>query len=421
ASPNEYFQAQRRPRYQEVAKQLVESGHGYYCYCSEERLQERRATQKARNAPPGYDRRCRTFGPAERAEAAAACEAEGRPPVIRLAVPLEGQTTVHDAVRGDTTFENRSLEDLILLKSDGLPTYHLGHLVDDHDMQISHVMRADEYLPTFPLHILIHQALDWETPVYVHLPLILDPSGKGKLSKRKQNPDGTVTENTYPTMISEFRALGYLPEAFVNFIALQGWSVAPDRDLATLEEMIEKFDLHEIKKSPAAINFEKLEHMNGHYIRQLPVDDLAEHVAPFLEKAGLPTERERLRAVLPLVQERMRLLSEAPALLDFFLADAPPPNVAELPAKGMDNATTRQALQRTREALAAGEWTLEAIDQTLRSLASELGLKAGQLFQPIRVAITGRLQAPGIFETVYHIGREPVLVRLDQAIQLLSE
>jgi glutamyl-tRNA synthetase len=419
AEPNEYFQTRRAPRYQEIAAQLVESGRAYHCYCSEERLKALRETQVARNQPTGYDRRCRFLTGEDRIEAEEACRREGRNPVVRLAVPLEGQTVVRDAVRGELAFDNTKLDDLILLKSDGLPTYHLGHLVDDHDMAITHVMRADEYIPTAPLHVLIHEALGWEQPVYVHLPLILDPSGKGKLSKRKQNPDGTVSENM--TMIHEFREAGYLPEAFVNYIALLGWSVAPDRDLAALDEIIEKFDISDIKKSPSAINYEKLEWMNGHYIRQLPLAELAERVAPFLERAGLPADRERLVEVLPLVQERMKLLSEAPELLDFFLADAPLPDVEALPGKKMDQRATLNALRAAREDLAGSEWTLEAIEASLRGLAERLDLKPGQLFQPIRVAVTGRKQAPGIFETLYHVGREPVLERLDRALELLPQ
>ncbi|MGH2543151.1 MAG: glutamate--tRNA ligase, partial [Ardenticatenaceae bacterium] len=389
------------------------------CYCSEERLADLREEQKAKGLPTGYDRHCRFLSEEERHATAEACERESRAPVVRFAVPLEGTTTVHDAIRGEWTVENSSLEDMILLKSDGLPTYHLGHLVDDHDMRITHVMRGLEYIPTAPLHVLIHRALGWESPLYVHLPLILDPGGQGKMSKRKQNPDGSVSE--YMTQVGEFREAGYLPQALLNYIALLGWSVAPDRDIATIEEMIEKFDIHDIKKSPAAFDYEKLEFMNGYYIRQLPLRVLAVQITPFLEKAGLPLDEERVVEVLPLVQERMKLLSEAPELLDFFLADAPLPDPAELIGNKMDAASTIGALEGAHTVLASVDWSLEAIEEALRAKAEALGLKPGQLFQPIRLAVTGRKFSPGIFETLYHVGRERVLERLERAARLLQE
>ncbi len=289
--PNEYFQTQRAARYQEIARQLVEQGAAYYAYETAEELDAMRQAQQARNQPTGYNRASRNLSEEERR--ARAAQAEGRQPVVRFAVPLEGSTTVHDAVRGEWTTENQSVEDMILLKSDGLPTYHLGHLVDDHDMRITHVMRGVEYVPTAPLHVLIHEALGWEAPTYVHLPLILDPSGHGKMSKRKQNTDGSVTEQL--TMVSEFRDAGYLPEALLNYLALLGWSVAADRDIAERAEMIEKFDIQDIKKSPAAFNYEKLEYMNGWYIRQLPIDELAQRVRPFWKKRGSPPTRRASR------------------------------------------------------------------------------------------------------------------------------
>ncbi|HEX8683566.1 MAG TPA: glutamate--tRNA ligase [Ardenticatenaceae bacterium] len=419
AEPNEYFQTQHAHRYQEEAQRLIQSGHAYYCYCSSERLQRLREQQIANKQPPGYDRHCRFLNDDERAAEAATCEREGRNPVVRLAVPLKGETRVKDAIRDESVFDNSTLEDIILLKSDSLPTYHLAHIVDDHDMRISHAMRGSEYLPTFPLHIITYEALGWEPPLYVHLPLILNPNGKGKLSKRKQSGDGAGSDNL--TMVYEFREAGYLPEAFVNYIALLGWSFSADEEIATLDELVEKFNIYDIKVSPSAMNYEKLEWMNGYYIRQLPVEELAERVAPFLERAGLPTDRARLVEVLPLVQERMKLLSEGPELLDFFLADAPTPSSGDLPGKKMDTAMTVSTLEAARSALGEADWSMEGIEAALRGLAEELELKPGQLFQPIRVAITGRTQAPGIFETVYHVGREAVLSRLERAIGLLRQ
>ncbi|MCB0077359.1 MAG: glutamate--tRNA ligase [Anaerolineales bacterium] len=445
APPNDFFQTQRGPRYQEVAEELVERGAAYYCFCSEARLAELRERQQARKQPTGYDGHCRDLSAETVAERLATFEAEGKRPVVRFKVPRDGSTTVPDAVRGEWTIENKQIEDMILLKSDGLPTYHLGHLVDDHDMRITHPMRGVEYVPTAPLHVMIHEALGWELPTYVHLPLVLNPTGEGKMSKRKQGLDEAAgeqmmrelhAERLIPdalfayqernanwgllTMVHEFREAGFLPEAMLNYLALLGWSVGADKDIATVEEMIQLFDIHNIKKSPSAFDYNKLEYLNGWYIRQLPPKVLATKLLPYLEAAGLEVDHDKLLDVLPLVHERMKLLSEAPELLDFFLGEAPLPDPADLPGKKMDNAQTRQALQAAHQALANSAWTLEGIEATMRETATAQGLKAGQLFQPVRVAITGRKFAPGIFETVYHIGRERVLERLERAVGLLA-
>lgn len=413
APPNNYFQTQRREMYVEAAKQLVAQGNAYTCYCSSERLDALRESQKARNLPTGYDRHCRYLTAEQRAER----EAEGITPVIRFAFPTEGSTTVHDLLRGAITVENRTVDDMILLKSDGLPTYHLAHMIDDHDMKISHVMRGDEYIATYPLHAKLYEAFGWEIPTYVHLPLILDPSGKGKMSKRKQNADGSVSDQM--TMIHEFREAGYLPEAMFNYIALLGWSPGAEEDIVTREEMVKRFEVADIKASPAKFDYDKLEFMNGWYIRQLPIEDLAHRVTPFLVAAGLPVEHDRLIEVLPLVQERMKTLAESPELLDFFLAEAPVPNVADLIPKKMDAAGSKKALETVHTQLQTAEWTHEGVEAALRASAEQLGLKAGQVFPSVRVAITGRVHAPGIFETVYHVGREAVLARIQRAIGLL--
>jgi glutamyl-tRNA synthetase len=238
------------------------------------------------------------------------------------------------------------------------------------------------------------------------------------MAKRKQNADGSTSEQM--TMIHEFRAAGYLPEAMFNYISLLGWSPGPDEDIVSREEMVKRFDVEDIKASPAKFDYEKLEFINGWYIRRTPVEILAELVAPFLEKAGLPADRERLIEVLPLVQERMKTLAEAPELLDFFVADAPIPDAQALVPKKMDAASTVRALQTARTALEISEWSHDGIEVALRGAVEQLGLKPGQLFPALRVAITGRVHAPGIFETVQHIGRERVLERIERAIGLLT-
>ena len=268
-----YVQSERLPVYQEHAQRLVAEGKAYYCYCSPERLSELRAEQERRKAPPGYDRRCRELPETE----AAACRAEDVTPVIRFAVPPEGETTFYDALRGDITWENRLLDDFVLIKSDGYPTYHLAHLVDDHLMEISDVLRGEEWISSTPRHMLLYQAFGWRPPRFCHLGPLLGPDRK-KLSKRH----GAMG-------VLEYRDEGYLPEAMVNYLAIIGASYEPTgtREIFTLRELVEAFDLQRLTKAGAVFDKTKLDWMNGYYIRQLPIDDLARRLVPFLGRAGL--------------------------------------------------------------------------------------------------------------------------------------
>jgi len=402
-----YFQSQRLDIYQEYARKLVESGHAYYCYCSPERLALMREEQRRRGEPSlGYDRHCRHLTARERAE----YEALGIVPVVRLKVPLEGQTSFHDVLHGDITVDNARLDDLVLLKSDGYPTYHLANVVDDHLMEISHIMRADEWLPSVPKHVLLYHAFAWEIPVYAHLPIILAPTGKGKLSKRH----GGVA-------VHEFRREGYLPEAMVNFLALVGWAYDDKTEFFTRQELIEKFSLEGVSKSPAAFSYDKLEWMNGTYIRQLELDDLAERLMSFLTGADLPADLATVRRIVPLVQERLKKLAEVVEWTDFFFTAELDYEPQLLIGKKMTPAESLAALRKARETLAAlpdfGEETLE---RALRALVEELGLKARQLFGIIRVAATGKKVAPPLFGTLSVLGRERVVERLGDAEEALE-
>ncbi|RME13378.1 MAG: glutamate--tRNA ligase [Ardenticatenia bacterium] len=409
-----YFQSERLEHYRRAAEDLIAKGWAYRCYCTPERLAEVREAQQKAGKAPGYDRHCRFLSDEERAK----LEAEGAPYVVRLKVPLEGETVVNDLIRGEIRFENKTLEDVVLLKSDGYPTYHLAVVVDDHLMNITHVLRGDEWIPSAPIHVMLYEAFGWEQPQWVHLPLILDPSGKGKLSKRKKkNPDGTESENM--TLVREFREAGYLPEAMFNFIALLGWAYSGDEEIFTPEQAIAKFDLKDIKKSPAVFSYEKLEWMNGVYIRKLSPEELAERIVPFMQKAGLNVTAEQLVPLVPDIQERIKTLAEAPDMLDFFFRDIETPAPEALIPKKLDAEGTRRALEAARAVLAEVEWTHDAIEAALRQLAKDLGLKPGQLFQPIRIAITGKRVAPPLFTTIEHLGRERVLERLDRAIAVL--
>jgi glutamyl-tRNA synthetase len=402
-----YYQSQRLDLYQKYAQQLVDSGHAYRCYCSPERLTLMREEQRRRGEPNlGYDRHCRYLTAKQRDE----YEAQGIVPVVRLMVPLEGQTSFHDVLHGDTTVDNARLDDLVLLKSDGYPTYHLANVVDDHLMEITHIMRADEWLPSVPKHVLLYDAFGWEIPVYAHLPIILAPTGKGKLSKRH----GGVA-------VREFRREGYLPAAMVNFLARVGWAYDDKTEFFTRQELIEKFSLEGVNKSPAAFSYDKLEWMDGVYIRQLGTDDLAERLLPFLTGAGLPADRATVRRIVPLVQERLKKLAEVVEWTDFFFTAELNYAPQLLVAKKMTAEESLAALRKARETLAAlPDFEEKTLEQTLRALVEELGLKAGQLFGIIRVAVTGKKVAPPLFGTLSILGRERALERLDHAEEVLE-
>lgn len=400
-----YAQSERLEIYQKYARQLVEEGHAYYCYCSPERLVQARE-QHGRGGQTGYDRHCRYLTAKQRAD----YEAQGIVPVVRLKVPLEGQTTFYDVIRGQTTVDNTTLDDLVLLKSDGFPTYHLANVVDDHLMEITHIMRGDEWLPSVPRHVLLYQAFGWEIPVYAHLPIILSPTGKGKLSKRHGGVE-----------VRYFRERGYLPEAMVNFLARVGWSYDDKTELFTREELIARFDLDGVNKSPAAFSYEKLEWMNGVYIRNLSSDDLAQRLVPFLA-AGLGIEenelrkRQELKELVPLVRERLKTLADITDWADFLFMEEIAYDHQLLIAKKTTPADCALALNRTLELLESlPEFSEEAMETALRGLADDLNMKPGQLFGIIRVAVTGKTVTPPLFGTLRILGRERVLSRLAHA------
>ncbi|MCS6843727.1 MAG: glutamate--tRNA ligase [Caldilineales bacterium] len=417
-----YFQSQRLHLYRHWAHWLVEQGHAYRCYCSEERLEAVRQEQLARGDPqPGYDRFCRTLTAQQRAQH----EAAGDPCVVRLAVPLEGSTTFHDAIRGDITFEHSQLKDAVLLKSDGWPTYHLAAVVDDHLMEISHIMRADEWLSSAPLGVLLYQAFGWEPPVFAHLPIILSPTGKGKMSKRELvNPDGTVI----PVLVRDYRARGYLPEAMFNFLANVGWSLDGSTEVFTPEQAIAAFDIAGINPAPAALPFEKLVWLNGVYIRQLDDDELYRRLVPFVAQGLGMSEAEmaarpELRPAVPLIKERIKTLAEAAPLLSFLFVDGALdyPDPTELIGDKMTAAQSAQALAAAHRALAdLPDFDQAAVEETLRSLAEAMGLKSRQLFGVVRVAVTGAKVSPPLFESIAILGRERTLARLQAAQQALA-
>jgi glutamyl-tRNA synthetase len=411
-----YVQSERVALYHEHAQRLIDEGKAYRCFCSPERLQQIREEQRARNEPPGYDRRCRSLGQDE----IDANLATGLPFVVRFAMPREGETRVHDLLRGDMTFQNVNLEDLVLLKSDGFPTYHLANVVDDHLMEISHILRGEEWIPTAPVHIRLYDAFGWGAPQLAHMPLILAPGG-GKLSKRHGS-----------TALEEFRAQGYLPEAIMNYLALLGWAFDGQTEVFSREDLLEKFLLERVSPSPATFDYNKLRWFNQYYINHiLSVDDLTKRVVPFLAAAELTDlgaadsahpDFARIREAVAILKDRIVLLEEAPDLIRYFLIeDLDPYDASMLIPKKSDARTAKEGLAGALMVLEGISVEDEAgVEERLRHLASERGWKAGQLFMPIRVAVTGRTESPGLFETLRVIGDERVRRRLSEAIDKLD-
>lgn len=408
-----YFQSQRLDLYRNYADRLLAEDYAYECYCSPERLAALREEQRKAGKPPGYDRHCRNLSDEERQ----AFRDQGIKPVIRLKVPLDGTTSGLDLLRGPISFENAKLEDAVLLKSDGFPTYHLAVVIDDKEMGITHVTRGEEWIPSMPLHLILWDAFGWERPVFVHMPVILKPDGKGKLSKR----EGAAS-------VLAFRDGGYLPEALVNYLALVGWAYDDHTEIFSMEDLIEKFSLERVSPSPARFNYDKLDWMNQHYINHIvDVDDLAARVVPLLISEGLvesvpagsKTEKLVVEAI-GLIKDKMKFLTEGPDLISYFLVEPPDYDTALLVPRKTDPADALRGLEAAREAIAEiGVEDEAAVEERLRALAGDLGLKAGQLFMPIRVAVTGRTASPGLFETLRVVNTERSLARLDRAIEKL--
>ncbi len=409
-----YYQSQRLELYQEYADRLLAGGHAYKCFCTPERLAALRKQQRASaQAHVGYDRHCRNLTPDEVAER----EAGGLQPVLRLRVPAEGQTSFHDRLRGTTTVDNETLEDIVLIKSDGFPTYHMANVVDDHLMEISHIMRGDEWLASCPIHIILYQAYGWDPPEYIHLPLILDPGGKGKMSKRKTvGPGG----REYLVLVRDFRAAGYIPEALINFIARVGWSYDDRTELFTREELIEKFSLDGLNASPARFDYDKLDWMAGVYVREADLDTLAKHLLPVYRQAGLDADLDTVRQVAPLVQPRIKKLTDAIPVSGFIFQDKIALGPELLIGARMDAAASLDALVQVRALIDRLEpFTPEELEQPLRDLADALQVKAGSLFGIVRGAVTGQKVSPPLFETMAVLGRERTTCQIDAGIEIL--
>lgn len=409
-----YVQSERKPLYEQYAQQLVDAGKAYRCYTTEAELEELRKAGKE------YDRRHRWLTPDQRA----ALEAEGRSYVVRFAVPLEGTTTVQDAVRGDVVVENQRIPvDPVLLKSDGMPTYHLAVVVDDHLMEITHILRGEEWLPSAPLHVLVYEAFGWEQPVFVHLPIILDPSGKGKMSKRKPLVDG----REMPVFVSDFIEEGYLPEAVFNFLANTGWSFDPEREIFTRAEAVARFDVKDISAKATALDYKKLEWLNGVYIRAMQPAELKPYLLPFvaaelgMDEAALAAD-ERLDHLIPLIQERIKYLTDAAHMIDWaFAAEITYPDPTQLIGKKLTAAESVGVLAAGIDLLRTVEpFAVHPLEEAFRARADAAGIKVGSFFAPFRVAITGKTVSPPLFESMVVLGRAETVRRVENARNTLA-
>ncbi|HEY2953797.1 MAG TPA: glutamate--tRNA ligase [Candidatus Eisenbacteria bacterium] len=397
-----YFQSARRERYHARAAALAEAGNAYRCTCTAEELEARRAEQVRRGEPPRYDGRCRNLDAAERAR----LEAGGRAAALRFRAPAEGETAWEDVVRGRVAFANAVLDDFVLLRSDGHPTYNFACVVDDHEMEITHVIRGDDHISNTPRQILLYQAFGWSAPRFAHVPMILGADGS-RLSKRHG-----------ATSVEAFRDLGILPEALVNFLALLGWSYDGQQELFGREELEQKFSLERVGSNPAVFNLEKLEWMNGQHLKAMPEEERVRRVEEYLAARGYDLggrTPEWRRALVRAIGDRLKTLADAERYGAFALK-------AELEVDEASWAEMRErpGVAERLEALAKRlgalpEFTLEALERETRGLAAELGIKAGEVISIARVALTGRKVSPGIFEVMWLLGRERTVGRLEDA------
>ncbi len=396
-----YVQSERLDIYRKYAEQLVENHKAYYCFCSRERLEELRDAQRAAQTPPKYDKHCRFLSSEEVAHKRAA----GESCVIRLAVPENQTITFNDVIRGEISFASSEIDDQVLIKSDGFPTYHLGVVVDDHLMEISHVLRGEEWISSTPKHIVLYTAFGWEPPVYAHIPVFLNPDGKGKMSKRK----GTVSAQF-------FLDQGYLPEALLNFFMILGWSRSDQREIMTLAEYIEAFDPKDMSPKSVVFDLQKLDWINGMYIRSLSPDQLLAKLTSFIPEVF---PKDKITAVLPLVFERLSKLSDFTELTTFvYQSDVP---TLDLLTKKATPELVAQQLAETKAVLAdLKSWSVTSIETALRSLQENNDWKKKQYFMMLRVACTGKPITPPLFETMAIIDRAEQLARLETAQKVVT-
>ncbi|NMA54984.1 MAG: glutamate--tRNA ligase [Firmicutes bacterium] len=406
-----YFQSQRLHHYEEKAQELIDKGAAYLCYCTPEELEAERERARRQGRAPGYTGRCRNLTEKDRVQLAAA----GREPVVRLRVPAEGETVVDDLIRGRVVFKNNILDDFVILKSNGMPTYNYACVIDDHAMNITHIMRAEEHLSNTPRQILLYEALGYELPRFAHVPMILAPD-RSKLSKRHG-----------ATSVEEFRHRGYLSKALVNFLSLLGWSPEGTDEIMPLDRIVAEFSLDRIAKTAAVFDVKKLTWMNGNYIRELPLAEIVTEVLPFMQKHGFigaeatPAELELLTKSVKLTRDRAKTLEELVDVVSYFFSAE-----FQFEEKGVQkhfaSAGAAVILETVKNLVSSvTSFDQQALEELYRARAKELGLKPAQLIHPTRLALSGRTIGPGLFELMELLGRDQCLVRLERALKFVQD
>jgi glutamyl-tRNA synthetase len=400
-----YRQSERSEIYRAHTQMLLEADKAYRCFCTPERLTEMRDRQRKEKLPPKYDGRCRELKPEE----IESDLSEGKPFVVRLRIPPHGHVSFTDKTRGLVQIATEQIDDQVLLKSDGFPTYHLANVVDDHLMEITHVIRAEEWISSTPKHVLLYEAFGWEMPQFIHMPLLRN-TDKSKISKRKN-----------PVSLLWYKDQGYMPEALLNFLGNMGWSFSDGREIFSLDEMIADFSWDRVGTTGPVFDITKLDWMNGMYVRQLSPEKLTNRLLE-TALAGRDIGRERLLRIAPLIQERITKFSaeEFDAMSDFFFigADQLEYDPGLLVPKKTEPADVAPALQKMRERFdALDAWETQPMEDAIRALADEIGWKAGSLFMCVRIAVTGRKATPPLLESMVILGKDESLKRMDNAIE----
>lgn len=407
-----YVQSERLDIYKKYIQDLIDKGEAYYCFCTPERLQKIREDQQKQKLPPRYDRACRDLSPEEIKNRINA----GEKYVIRQKMPLKGEVIVYDELRGEIKFPAKDLEDHVLMKSNGWPTYQFANVVDDHLMKISHVLRGEEWIPSFPKNILLYKSFGWEAPKFIHLPLTLNKEG-GKLSKRQ----GDVA-------VEDYRKKGYLPEALINFAVLQGWHPKDDNEILNFDEIIKEFEIEDMKVSGGVFDIEKLDYFNGYYIRQKTKEELADLCQPYLKDILNKTLNDRKKDkkfiinAVALAQDRLKMLSEVGELIDFLFVEELSYPAKMLVWKKSTPEETKKNLKeiyKQLEIIPKDNWTDDSIEEGIVNYVKSKEAKVGDYLWPMRVALTGRERSPGPFEVAEVLGKEESLARIKQGIDKL--
>lgn len=394
-----YRQSERKEIYRQYSETLLKDNRAYSCFCTPERLARMRSEKLSRKEIAGYDGVCRELDPEE----AKKRRDSGEPAVIRLKVPRPGETVLSDRIRNEIRFDHKNIDDQVLLKSDGLPTYHLANVVDDHLMKITHVIRAEEWINSTPKHSLLYQALGWEPPEFIHLPLLRNPDGS-KISKRKN-----------PVSLNYYREMGFLPEAMLNFLGMLGWTMPDGREIFSLKEMIANFSFERISPAGPVFDVEKLKWLNGNYIRLLSEQELLQQI----QDQVFP--QERLKKILPLVRERLEVLSQYLDITDFFFLGEVHPSPEDLVPRKRSAREAAEMLSESQEVLESlSSWKTATIEDALRSFCQEKGHQTKELFMALRVAITGKRASPPLCESMEVVGKAIVIARISRAIAALK-